>query len=55
MTNFSSNPDGVVTDAEVNYYERRSGGGGMVITVCTYAGNECEIFPWSLVSISRFQ
>ncbi|WP_410200454.1 hypothetical protein [Peribacillus frigoritolerans] len=37
MTNFSSNPDGVVTDAEVNYYERRSGGGGMVITACTYA------------------
>ncbi|SNT25273.1 2,4-dienoyl-CoA reductase [Bacillus sp. OK838] len=36
MTNFSSNPDGTVTDAEVNYYERRSGGVGMVITACTY-------------------
>ncbi|MEO2076031.1 MAG: NADH-dependent flavin oxidoreductase [Bacillus sp. (in: firmicutes)] len=36
MTNFSSNPDGTVTDAEVNYYARRSGGVGMVITACTY-------------------
>ncbi|RRN70209.1 NADH-dependent flavin oxidoreductase [Peribacillus simplex] len=36
LTNFSSNPDGTVTDAEVNYYERRSGGVGMVITACTY-------------------
>lgn len=36
MTNFSSNPDGTVTDAEVNYYSRRSGGVSMVITACTY-------------------
>lgn len=36
MTNFSSNPDGTVTDAEVNYYARRSGGVSMVITACTY-------------------
>jgi 2,4-dienoyl-CoA reductase-like NADH-dependent reductase (Old Yellow Enzyme family) len=36
MTNFSSNPDGTVTDAEVNYYARRSGGVGMVITACAY-------------------
>ncbi|MEH7072751.1 NADH-dependent flavin oxidoreductase [Neobacillus drentensis] len=36
MTNFSSNSDGTVTDAEVNYYGRRSGGVGMVITACTY-------------------
>ncbi|MBV7506624.1 NADH-dependent flavin oxidoreductase [Bacillus sp. sid0103] len=36
MTNFSSNPDGTVTDAEVSYYARRSGGVGMVITACTY-------------------
>ncbi|MFF2290075.1 NADH-dependent flavin oxidoreductase [Peribacillus butanolivorans] len=36
MTNFSSNPDGTVTDAEINYYERRSSGVGMVITACTY-------------------
>ncbi|WP_160726071.1 NADH-dependent flavin oxidoreductase [Bacillus sp. USDA818B3_A] len=36
MTNFSSNPDGTVTDAEVKYYARRSGGIGMVITACTY-------------------
>lgn len=36
MTNFSSNPDGTVTDEEVNYYARRSKGVGMVITACTY-------------------
>ncbi len=36
MTNYSSNPDGTVTDAEVTYYERRSSGVGMVITACTY-------------------
>ena len=36
MTNFSSNPDGTVTDAEVTYYARRSSGVGMVITACTY-------------------
>ncbi|PLT34487.1 NADH-dependent flavin oxidoreductase [Bacillus sp. V5-8f] len=36
MTNFSSNPDGTVTNEEVNYYIRRSKGVGMVITACTY-------------------
>lgn len=36
MTNWSSNPDGTVTEAEVNYYARRSAGVGMVITACTY-------------------
>lgn len=36
MTNFSSNPDGTVTDAEVNYYARRAKGVSMVITACTY-------------------
>lgn len=36
MTNFSSNPDGTVSDAEVSYYARRSSGVSMVITACTY-------------------
>lgn len=36
MTNFSSNEDGTVTDAEVEYYARRSKGVSMVITACTY-------------------
>jgi 2,4-dienoyl-CoA reductase-like NADH-dependent reductase (Old Yellow Enzyme family) len=36
MTNWSSNPDGTVTESEINYYARRSGGVGMVITACTY-------------------
>jgi len=57
MTNFSSNPDGSVTDAEVNYYARRSGGVSMVITACTnvtpngkgfhgeFAGDTDEMIP----------
>jgi len=36
MTNFSSNEDGTVTDAEVEYYARRSQGVSMVVTACTY-------------------
>lgn len=36
MTNWSSNPDGTVTESEVKYYARRSSGVGMVITACTY-------------------
>lgn len=36
MTNFSSHPDGTVTDAEVDYYARRSKGVSMVITATTY-------------------
>lgn len=35
MTNFSSNPDGTVSEAEVNYYARRSKGVSMVVTACT--------------------
>lgn len=45
MTNFSSNPDGTVTDAEVAYYARRSGGPGMVITACTYVTPDGKGFP----------
>lgn len=36
MTNFSSNEDGTVTDAEAEYYARRSKGVSMVVTACTY-------------------
>ena len=45
MTNFSSNPDGTVTDAEVDYYIRRSKGVGMVITACTYVTPNGKGFP----------
>lgn len=45
MTNFSSNPDGTVTEAEVNYYARRSGGVGMVITACAYVTPNGKGFP----------
>lgn len=45
MTNFSSNPDGTVTEDEVNYYARRSSGVGMVITACTYVTPNGKGFP----------
>ena len=57
MTNFSSNPDGTVTEAEVKYYARRSKGVSMVITACTnvtangqgfkgeFAGDRDEMIP----------
>lgn len=34
MTNFLSNDDGSVSDKEIEYYQRRSGGVGAVITAC---------------------
>ncbi|WP_151736987.1 NADH-dependent flavin oxidoreductase ['Paenibacillus yunnanensis' Narsing Rao et al. 2020] len=36
MTHSSSNEDGTVSQAELAYYARRSGGAGMVITAVTY-------------------
>jgi 2,4-dienoyl-CoA reductase-like NADH-dependent reductase (Old Yellow Enzyme family) len=36
MTNFSSNEEGTVSDAEVEYYARRSKGVSMAITACIY-------------------
>lgn len=36
MTHWSSNQDGTVSDAELDYYGRRSSGVSMVITACTY-------------------
>lgn len=45
MTNFSSNPDGSVTEAEVNYYARRSKGVGAVITACAYVIPSGKGFP----------
>jgi 2,4-dienoyl-CoA reductase-like NADH-dependent reductase (Old Yellow Enzyme family) len=45
MTNFSSNPEGTVTDSEVEYYIRRSKGVGLVITACTYVTPNGKGFP----------
>ncbi|WP_085704721.1 NADH-dependent flavin oxidoreductase [Pseudomonas sp. B8(2017)] len=36
MTTWSANPDGTLSDAEVDYYHRRAQGVGMVITGCTH-------------------
>lgn len=45
MTNYSSHEDGTVSDAEVDYYVRRSNGVGMVITACTYVTPNGKGFP----------
>ncbi|WP_407541512.1 NADH-dependent flavin oxidoreductase [Deinococcus radiomollis] len=45
MTNFSSNEDGSVTDTELAYYARRSGGVGMVITACANVTAGGQGFP----------
>ncbi|RDI45621.1 NADH-dependent flavin oxidoreductase [Falsibacillus pallidus] len=45
MTNFLSEPDGTVTENELNYYGRRSDGPGMVITACTYTVPNGKGFP----------
>jgi 2,4-dienoyl-CoA reductase-like NADH-dependent reductase (Old Yellow Enzyme family) len=45
MTNFSSNEDGTVSDAEVKYYARRSKGVSMVITACTFVTPNGKGFP----------
>ncbi|AJG22404.1 NADH-dependent flavin oxidoreductase [Cupriavidus basilensis] len=36
MTTWSANPDGSISDAELDYYRRRVQGVGMVITGCTH-------------------
>jgi 2,4-dienoyl-CoA reductase-like NADH-dependent reductase (Old Yellow Enzyme family) len=36
MTTWSGNDDGTVSDAEINYYRRRVGGVGLVLTGCTH-------------------
>ncbi|ULH16949.1 NADH-dependent flavin oxidoreductase (plasmid) [Deinococcus sp. KNUC1210] len=45
MTNFSSQEDGQVTEAEVAYYARRSDGVGMVITACANVTANGKGFP----------
>ncbi|MEW4223868.1 NADH-dependent flavin oxidoreductase [Rossellomorea marisflavi] len=45
MTNFSSDDNGNVTDAEVDYYARRSQGVSMVITACTNVTPNGKGFP----------
>lgn len=45
MTTMSANPDDSVSDAEIRYYARRSGGVGMVITACAYVSLNGKGFP----------
>jgi len=52
MTNFSSNEDGTVSDTELNYYSRRSGGVGLVITACVYVSPNGKGFHGEFASDS---
>ena len=36
MTTWSADPDGAISDAELDYYRRRVQGVGMVVTGCTH-------------------
>lgn len=45
MTHMSSNPDGTVSDAELEYYARRTGGAGMSVTAVTYVTPNGIGFP----------
>ncbi|QCR31281.1 NADH-dependent flavin oxidoreductase [Lysinibacillus sp. SGAir0095] len=52
MTHWSSNEDGTVTDAEVEYYSRRSKGVSMVITACTHVTPNGQGFHGQFASYS---
>lgn len=52
MTNFSSNEDGTVSNSELDYYSRRSGGVGMVITACVYVSPNGKGFQGEFASDS---
>ncbi|MFT9848381.1 NADH-dependent flavin oxidoreductase [Aneurinibacillus sp. REN35] len=45
LTNYSSNEDGTVSDAEIDYYIRRTKGVGMAITACVYVTPNGKGFP----------
>lgn len=45
MTHMSSNPDGTVSDAELAYYARRTGGAGMSVTAVTHVTPNGIGFP----------
>lgn len=45
MTNYSSNEDGTVSDAELHYYARRCEEIGMIVTACIYVTPNGKGFP----------
>ncbi len=45
MTTWSGNNDGTITDRELQYYDKRSGGPGLVITACAYIMPQGQGFP----------
>ncbi|MGO4698681.1 NADH-dependent flavin oxidoreductase [Paenibacillus sp. 2TAB26] len=52
MTNFSANEDGTVSETELSYYSRRSGGVGLVITACVYVSPNGKGFHGEFASDS---
>ena len=52
MTHWSSNVDGTVTDAEIDYYARRSKGVSVVITACTHVTENGQGFHGQFASYS---
>lgn len=52
MTNFSANEDGTVSETELGYYSRRSGGVGLVITACVYVSPNGKGFHGEFASDS---
>ncbi|CAM4246998.1 2,4-dienoyl-CoA reductase-like NADH-dependent reductase (Old Yellow Enzyme family) [Paenibacillus endophyticus] len=50
MTNFSSNEDGTVSEAELAYYGRRSGGVSLVVTACVYVSPNGKGFQGEFAS-----
>lgn len=57
MTHMSSNPDGTVSDAELEYYARRTGGAGMSVTRLHTLRRTALVFRHSLprMTIVSFQ
>ena len=45
MTTWSGNSDGTITDRELQYYDKRSGGVGLVVTACAYVIPHGQGFP----------
>ncbi|RFU67594.1 NADH-dependent flavin oxidoreductase [Peribacillus saganii] len=52
LTNYSSNEDGTVSDAELRYYSRRSTGVGMVLTACINVTENGQGFPGEFAGYS---
>lgn len=53
MTTFSGNPDGTISDQEIEYYNHRSKGLGMLITACIGVSKNGIAFPGQFTSFAE--